>query len=220
MGLTVGLAVGLAVGLNFDLLGGDEWMWGQVAAAEVWTKSGEVLGDRLASATLTLPSFLDWGICLVVLAVYAAIALPIGFKTGLLQQEWVTHPQTIVGTSLVALIFPSIFEEVVFRALLLPHPSEGASPGAIVFWSSVSLILFIAAHPLNALLVLTSRRDTFYDWAFLTLAGLLGAACTVTYLQSGSIWTAIGFHWLVVVVWLLTLGGDRRMGAQQKNNPS
>lgn len=199
--------------LDFRIVG--QMSVGQVTVANVWERSWEALGDRLSAALLTVPTLTDWGICLGILAIYAAIALPIGFWTGLLQREWVTHLQTIVGSSLVALVFPSIFEEVVFRALLLPHPSEVASSGAIALWSGVSLVLFILAHPLNAFLVLTSRRKTFYDPAFLTLAALLGVACTVTYLQSGSIWTAIGLHWIVVVVWLLMLGGDRRMSVKQ-----
>lgn len=177
----------------------------------VWQNLVGLLSDRLVSATLTVPSITDWSICLVILAAYAAIALPLGFRSGLLQREWVTNPLTIGMSSLVALIFPSIFEEVIFRVLLLPHPSAAASLGAIALWSSLGLGLFIAAHPLNAWLIMTSRRETFYNPTFLALAGLLGLACTVTYLQSGSAWTAVGLHWVVVMVWLLVLGGDRRM---------
>jgi len=188
----------------------------QFSVMRLWGESWDWLGDRLAASVLTIPSLMDWGICLAVLAVYAAIAFPVGFRLRFLQQEWVTNPQTIVASTLVALIFPSIFEEVIFRGLLLPHPAEAASTATIVLWSIVSLVLFVVAHPLNALLVLTSRRATFYDGTFLTLAGLLGVACTVTYLQSGSLWTAIGLHWAVVVVWLLSLGGDRRMSAQNE----
>jgi predicted Abi (CAAX) family protease len=35
--------------------------------------------------------------------------------------------------------------------------------------------------------------------------------CTIAYLSTGSIWAAVLIHWIVVVVWLKFLGGDRRL---------
>ncbi|MEM9447219.1 MAG: CPBP family glutamic-type intramembrane protease [Cyanobacteria bacterium P01_E01_bin.6] len=173
----------------------------------IWT----VLSDRLIRAITTIPSIQDWLVCLLLLIIYGAIAFPVGFLTGFLRIEWVTSWKSILINMLVALIFPSIIEEVLFRALPLPHPTSQASLEAIALWSIGSLIIFILAHPLNALLVLTSRRETFFNGVFLTLAGLLGIVCTLTYLQSGSLWPPVTLHWAIVVIWLLCLGGDRRM---------
>ena len=180
---------------------------------ETITDTWTMLGDRLIRAASTIPDFNAWLVCLVLFAVYGAIALPIGFWTGLLQREWVTSWTSIVMTVAIAFIFPSLIEESLFRVLLLPHPIEQQSLGAIALWSVGSLIVFILAHPLNALLVLTSRRETFFDSAFLTLAGLLGIVCTLTYLHSGSLWPPVALHWLIVVIWLLCLGGSRRMSS-------
>ncbi len=175
----------------------------------IWT----VAIARLICAATTVPGADAWLGCLLLFIVYGAIALPVGFQTGLLKREQVTSWTTILITIGVTLVFPSLVEEIIFRALLLPHPSEHQSLGAIALWSGVSLVLFILAHPLNALWVMTSRRATFWDESFLTLAGLLGVVCTLTYLQSGSLWLPVLLHWVVVVIWLLALGGDRRMSA-------
>lgn len=172
------------------------------------------LGDRLVTAATTVPPLHDWVVSLILLGLYAALAFPIGFHTRLLHWEPVTSWSTILLSTLIALIFPSLFEEALFRVLLLPHPSEGAAMGAIALWSGISLVLFILAHPLNGLLVMTSRRSTFFDSTFLTLAGLLGGVCTLSYLQSGSLWPPVVLHWVVVVIWLLCLGGDRRMSGK------
>ncbi|MEL6221690.1 MAG: CPBP family glutamic-type intramembrane protease [Cyanobacteria bacterium J06627_8] len=173
----------------------------------MWT----VLSDRLIRSIITIPTPTDWFICLVLLIIYGAIALPIGFWTTLLTVEWVTSWKRMVTHLSVALIFPSILEELVFRVLLLPHPSTSTSLEAIAFWSLGSLLIFISAHPLNAWLVMTSRRGTFYNPTFLALAGLLGIGCTLAYLTSGSLWPPVILHWVIVVLWLLCLGGDRRM---------
>ncbi|MEB3212099.1 MAG: CPBP family glutamic-type intramembrane protease [Leptolyngbyaceae bacterium] len=173
----------------------------------IWT----ILGDRLLRSLTAIPTLTDWLICLGLLISYGAIALPVGFWTKLLTVEWVTDWRRILTNTIVAFIFPSVIEEILFRVLPLPHPSSSTSWGAIALWSVGSLIIFILAHPLNALLVMTSRRDTFFDGSFLTLAGLLGVVCTVSYLQSGSLWPPVMLHWVIVVLWLVGLGGDRRM---------
>ncbi|WP_293204846.1 MULTISPECIES: hypothetical protein [unclassified Microcoleus] len=46
---------------------------------------------------------------------------------------------------------------------------------------------------------------------FLLLAAVLGVACSIAYLLIGSIWPAVVIHWLGVTVWLLLLGGYRRL---------
>jgi predicted Abi (CAAX) family protease len=79
------------------------------------------------------------------------------------------------------------------------------------FWGCLSLFLFVVYHPLNALSFFSRGIETFFNRIFLTLAALLGMLCSLTYLQSGSLWTPVVIHWLVVVVWLLLLGGYRKL---------
>jgi predicted Abi (CAAX) family protease len=169
--------------------------------------------DRLVQAFTTLPDIHSWVVCLLLFVGYGAIALPIGFLGHLLRIEWVSSWATILMTTVVTLIFPSLVEEIVFRVLLLPHPIEHPAPKTIIVWSIVSLILFVIAHPLNAWLVMKSRRSTFWDPWFLVLATLLGGICTLSYIQSGSLWLPVMLHWVIVLMWLLCLGGDRRMSS-------
>jgi len=183
---------------------------------DMWEKIWELEGDRLFRSITTFPSTEDWGVCLVLFIGYGAIALPWGLWTGLLKLEWVTSWRSIFSTMLVTLIFPSLIEESLFRVMLLPHPEENLSTDTIVLWSAVSLVIFILAHHLNALWVLKSRRNTFWDFSFLALAGLLGLVCTFAYLYSGSFWLPVILHWLVVLIWLLCFGGDRRMSLATK----
>ncbi|NEO91379.1 MAG: CPBP family intramembrane metalloprotease [Moorea sp. SIO3G5] len=123
----------------------------------------------------------------------------------------------IVGKIMITALFtPAILEEIFFRVLLLPHPSENPSLISIYAWSTVSLVIFVIYHPLNAITFYPAARETFFQPMFLFLATLLGIICTIAYLQSGSIWTAVVIHWLFVVIWLIGLGGKSRL---LYNNP-
>jgi predicted Abi (CAAX) family protease len=46
-------------------------------------------------------------------------------------------------------------------------------------------------------------RTLLADPRFLVQVTLLGLACSLAYLVSGSIWPPVLIHWLTVVVWLL-----------------
>jgi predicted Abi (CAAX) family protease len=133
----------------------------------------------------------------------------IGLLTGFCRLELMKAPAwSIASTPIVLLVMPSLVEEFFFRAVLLPHPVEVISPRTQFFWASVSLMAFVASHPINGLV---SRRWVFLDPVFLVLATLLGIVCTITYLKSGSIWVPILFHWLTVVVWIMFLGGWQKV---------
>ncbi len=171
------------------------------------------MSDRLTLALTTWPEVGDWLSCLELFVAYSVIALPVGLWRGLLRLEWVSSWTTILMTTVITFIFPSVIEEILFRVLLVPHPAQEQSMRTVLAWGIVSLILFVLAHPLNAWLVMKSRRETFWNPWFLVLATLLGGVCTITYVQSGSLWLPVGLHWGVVLIWLLCLGGDRRMSA-------
>lgn len=171
--------------------------------------------ERIRWAILTPPTGRDWAIALGLLLVYTAITYGIGFGSRFLIVEPVTAWKEIGTTIAIALVFPAIVEEILFRVILLPHPLE-FSRGEIglvslTLWSTICLGVFILAHPLNALIFFPSRKPTFCNPIFLLLAGLLGLICTVSYLQSGSFWLPMLLHWILVVVWLLYFGGAKRM---------
>ncbi|MEM8805558.1 MAG: CPBP family glutamic-type intramembrane protease [Cyanobacteria bacterium P01_G01_bin.38] len=169
-----------------------------------------LLQTRLWLAFSTLPTLSDWFTAAMLLGVFALVGLPFGFWTGFFRVELIKDWKIVIPTVLVALPYPGIFEEVLFRVLLIPRPNA-ASPENLWSWAIASLVIFIVFHPLNALLIMTERRETFYNPIFLTLAGLLGVVCTLSYLQSGSLWPPVVLHWLMVIIWLLGLGGYGRL---------
>jgi predicted Abi (CAAX) family protease len=170
-----------------------------------------LLARRISMAFLTIPDRTDWLVAAMLVLAYSAIALTIGFGSGFLKVDVQTSQRTIVGVLVGCLLTPGITEEIFFRVLILPHPQENVSGLVLWFWGCVSLALFIVYHPLNALTFYPVGRSTFMNPVFLLLAAVLGAACSITYLQSDSIWPAVAIHWLTVTVWLLLLGGYRRL---------
>jgi predicted Abi (CAAX) family protease len=170
-----------------------------------------LLAKRISIAVSTIPDFTDGLVAVMLVLLYTAIALPIGFWSGFLKIDVQTSQRTIIGVLIGCLLTPAITEEIFFRVLMLPHPDENASALLLWFWGCVSLALFVVYHPLNALTFYPVGRSTFLNPVFLLLAAVLGAACSIAYLQSGSMWPAVAIHWLVVTVWLLLLGGYRRL---------
>ncbi|MBW4680907.1 MAG: CPBP family intramembrane metalloprotease [Microcoleus vaginatus WJT46-NPBG5] len=174
---------------------------------------GEVIWHRLIAAVSTIPNAEAWLWSAALLGVYTLIALPVGFRADFIkvdiQKSWVVVIGVIVGS----LLRPAITEELFFRVLLLPHATENASPAALWFWGLGSLVIFIVYHPLNAMTFFPVAGETFLNPIFLFLAALLGAICTISYWQSGSLWPPVVIHWVIVAVWLLLLGGYQKLYA-------
>lgn len=171
---------------------------------------------RLWAGISTLPTIADWMIAATTLLIYGTIAILIGRATNFISLNLPNSLKELLNPSLIRqlarlFILPAFVEEIIFRCLLIPHPIETAITTEIWQSSIVSLILFIMYHPLNALTFYPPGKQTFVDWRFLTLAGLLGIACSVAYLFTSSLWVSIVIHWLVVFIWLEFLGGKERL---------
>lgn len=177
----------------------------------------DLIIQRVILGFSNLPTVTDWLNGIVLICIYAVIALPIGFGLNFLQVDIQYSRKNVIKIMTASLIAPAILEELVFRVILLPQPSEYASFQAILICSIVSLLLFIIYHPLNGITFFLAGRETFFNPVFLFLAALLGLICTIAYLQSGSIWIPIVIHWLTVVVWLLCLGGIKKLKIIQQN---
>ncbi|WP_416350830.1 type II CAAX prenyl endopeptidase Rce1 family protein [Rivularia sp. UHCC 0363] len=117
----------------------------------------------------------------------------------------------IFRLTLITLLFPATAEELFFRVLLLPHKTEQAPLTYQLISASISLILFIIYHPLNAAFFIRNARTTFSNFVFLTSAAFLAIVCTIAYLKSGSIYPPVILHWVFVLGWLLGLGGYQRL---------
>jgi predicted Abi (CAAX) family protease len=170
--------------------------------------------NHLYHAIFNFPSVQDW-LTIGGLSLLLALALiPIGFSNQFLQIEVVRSPKVILQIIATALVFPAITEELCFRVFLLPYPPESVSTAILWLRIVLSLVAFVIYHPLNAFTFFAAGRKTFIQPIFLLLAALLGAICTIAYVQTGSLWLPVFIHWIAVVVWLLFLGGYSKLYAK------
>ncbi len=184
-------------------------------------RRGGVISSRmrqLARGLRTLPSKRDVGFAALVTVVYFVLAGLIGFGTGLLQPGVLHAPiwLMIVVPSLL-LLFPTLPEEAFFRGLLLPHPSSVPSRTRKIAETLISTVLFVLWHPLNAMTINPTAYAVFTDIRFLTLTALLGLACAITYLRSGSLWIPIAIHWLTILPWVFLLSGRNELLRRLQN---
>lgn len=168
-----------------------------------------LLWYRITAALTTIPSFWDLGLTLVCLVVYGVLTIPIGMGSQFLQ--WDSPQKTPLQMIFMSLFAPALIEEIGFRILFIPHPSEAASLQNICLWGGVNLFLFIIYHPLNSFTLYKAGYPTFLHPIFLTLATLLGIICTVAYVLTGSLLPPVLIHWIAVVIWLGWLGGSKRL---------
>ena len=111
----------------------------------------------------------------------------------------------VVKLAVVAIVMPSLGEELLFRVAPLPQPdATRAFPWKA---AAVSLVAFVLWHPLQAFLFGGTRAAIFLDPGFLLAVAALGIACTRLYWKSGSVWPPVALHWLVVLGWKSLAGG-------------
>ncbi|MBD2122157.1 type II CAAX prenyl endopeptidase Rce1 family protein [Trichocoleus sp. FACHB-262] len=184
---------------------------GQLTVPVAKAPIASILLNRVLSA-LNPSDLRGWIITVGLLFLYGAIALPLGFASGFLQINlWPANWLSYCLLALRALLTPALLEELGFRVLLLPHPTVGVAWYIWGGWAVLSLLLFILYHPLNGKTLYKAGAITFLNPIFLALTGLLGVTCTVVYAVTGSLWTIAFVHWVVVVVWLIALGGHQKL---------
>jgi uncharacterized protein len=176
------------------------------------TKLSERIKD-VRAAIVTLPSAETWGRCLLVYGAFVACALPLGLASGFFK----VGPPTFTPASAALLAFyvflrPTLLEELVFRALLLPRNTTHISRTRLALISSAALTAFVASHPLNGWLLRPAAFALFSSPIFLTIAALLGAACILLYFISRSLWPPVLLHWSAVLIWITLLGGQGLVG--------
>ena len=105
--------------------------------------------------------------------------------------------------ALAATLFvaPALGEEIVFRGLVLPRRRPNL--GRI----GLSVLLFVAWHPLQALTIGPPWASAFLDPWFLAATAILGTALARIYAATGSLWPCVAAHCLVVFGWKAFLGG-------------
>jgi predicted Abi (CAAX) family protease len=160
---------------------------------------------------VTIPDGWDWLLTGAILLSFGAVMFAIGVSQGFLYwHPWQAPWYRQLGSWLKLLFLPALWQEYVFRVLLIPYPKDWIPEPIWWAWAFLALGIFVGGHWLYA----RSSRKTGYAtianpaaWILLTLLGL---ACTVTYRFTGSLWTITVLHWLVVSIWWLLLGGKQR----------
>lgn len=181
-------------------------------------------GKRVLAAATAPVTLQACGVTGASLLALGCTAVPFGLCTGFLERpekEQANLDRKALGLLVRTAVFPSLMEEVIWRAAVLPHIAvDGAAalaPAALVPWAACWLALFVLYHVpgsflLSKLKVAPGAAETFLDWRFLVLATLLGSACTAGYLGSGGVlWVPMLIHWLPVCSWLLFLGGEEKL---------
>lgn len=161
-----------------------------------------------------IPSIGDWLMTLGTAVAYGVIAIPLGLWGKLLSLRNILNsvrPAKLILQLLQALFVPALLEELIFRVLLLPHPTEGVLTTTLFLWIALSMALFIISHPLQAVLFRSHLVALFSRPLFIGLTALLGLSCTILYMNTGSLWTVAGLHWLIVAGWLVFLGGWQKL---------
>ncbi len=157
----------------------------------------------------TMPSLADWGLTLLVGLGLAVIALPIGYRSGLLHWTPWTASWKDWTAALLGLLGWALGTELVFRVLLLPYPKSWMPTGTWWAWALLGLGVFVAVY------VLYGRKFRPADSAFAQpplwiLITLLGIASTLVYRFTGSLWTITVLHWAAASMWWLLLGGHQQ----------
>jgi len=162
----------------------------------------------LKRGLLTLPKGSDILFSVVVFLIYITVALCIGLYSGFLKIKVLTTSTWVMILLPISFFFvPSLFEEMFFRGLLLPHKSRTTSNRLLLLYSVFSIFVFIVWHPINATTINHPAFAIFTNLVFLCLATLMSIACTITYLKTGSLWVPVVIHWLTVLAWVFFLNG-------------
>lgn len=158
---------------------------------------------RLRSALLTVPTGRDWLEAAGAMLGLALVLGPLGAATGLFVIQ--SRPWIEVGAiALAALFIPAFLEEALFRGFL-PGRND---PTPVTVPVAGSVIAFVGWHVVETIW-LPGAAPVFLRWDFLVAAGLIGLACAILRIRSGSLWTAVVVHWLAVAAWQSWLGGPR-----------
>jgi predicted Abi (CAAX) family protease len=160
-----------------------------------WTLPGldvpvvSVLFLRLMSA-LRIPNVWDWLVTAGLFSVGIVIA-------GLQGVRKIQKPlnRRVLLSGIRQLFFPALFEEVIFRVLLIPYPSPGVTGLMWSSWALFSLGLFVLYCSLTTKLF--HRR--IKDRSFLIETMSLGLICSIAFFLTRSIATITVIHWLLLM---------------------
>jgi predicted Abi (CAAX) family protease len=176
--------------------------------------------ERLSQALSTDAWRQTLPLTLLLLGVQAGVAIPLAARSGLINAADRWRPgRGWLRRAAGLLVMPAMAEELIFRVALLPQPDEGMGLARSAGWLTLSVLAFVAYHPLAGTCWYPAGRRLFRRPDFLAQCALLGLLCGLAYLASGCLWSAVAIHWITVVLWLEWLGGRRQLGSPAGSGP-
>ena len=100
-----------------------------------------------------------------------------------------------------------LLEELICRVLLVPLAFESLPISQKLIWLGCAWLAATTRYVIGYRQI----HPLFKQHRFLILAALLELGCLVAYITTESLWLTVFFHWLVLVVWLLPLGGRYKL---------
>ncbi|MEM6519578.1 MAG: CPBP family glutamic-type intramembrane protease [Cyanobacteria bacterium P01_D01_bin.71] len=151
------------------------------------------------------------GMVLLALLAIAAFALVYGRRSGFLRLRFkVAQPVKMTLNLIKLFLFPALVEELIFRVMLLPHPTEKLPTGRWLAWAALSVGLFVIYHVIFSW-VRPQARAVLSDRRFLVIVTWVGLILAVLYGLTGSLLAVTVVHWVVVASWLYGFGGLERL---------
>jgi len=188
--------------------------------------------ERALLSLATVPSLHDWINVAIVTAVTTIIAGFVTTFSGFIDPTNDYDPPWRRGGDgsflhwslkpLSAFIFPSLFEEVIWRgALIAPHPSTLVAGGNTIAGTLSSplmpragmvLGIHVLLHPVAGYTIWPRGKTVFGDWRFLSSATILLGGTTFSYIMSGgSAYAAAFTHGVGVALWRDFFGGEAKL---------
>lgn len=160
-------------------------------------------GRRIAAALLTWPDRAGWMVVTRELAWSLPLIGLLGWLGGFARFEPLSFGAEWLRLFFLLMLVPALGEELLFRAVLVPRPGD-----PFPAWQAIAAVgAFVLWHPLQALGFGPPWSELFLHPWFLAAAALLGIALVRIYRATGSIWSCVAAHWLVVAGWKLLFGG-------------
>ncbi len=160
--------------------------------------------DNLIKGLKTPPTNLSVK-SVILIPFYIIFALSVGFYFDVLKFKPI-YSSALFYLPITLLFMPAIFEEVIFRGLIIPRDTKNKDTKTIIAYIAISTILYLLWHPLMGLINPVSAVF-FFNPYFLIIVVFLGITCGLAYIYSQSLWLPIIIHWLTVLIWVILLGG-------------
>eukprot|EP00978_Attheya_sp_CCMP212_P007324 scaffold17003_cov41-Attheya_sp.AAC.1 len=169
-----------------------------------------VIGSRVKLGFMTWPSHQGWIYTFGITSGSTLLAGGVATVTGFVDPvKDMTKPNPIKMLS--AFLVPSLVEELLWRVVLLPHPT--VQPISLQYAMAI-LFLHVGMHPVLGELELFGPRGRFVfcDPIFLVLATIVLGGATASYsVSGGSVYAAIVAHAVPVTLWRDCFGGEQRL---------